>query len=52
MKKITKGIPSQRRPNLGKKSQEKQYEIKNNYMKLICIEIVGNSDYIGTRSNE
>ena len=47
MKKITQGLPPLRIPKLSKKSQEKDYEIKN-YTKLIGIGMIGDSNYIGT----
>ena len=47
MEKITKGLPPLRRPKLSKKAQDKQDE-KKNYMKLIGIGMIGNSNYIGT----
>ena len=43
MEKKTKRLPPLRRPKLGKKAQEKEDEIKN-YMKLIDIGMVGNSN--------
>ena len=49
--KITKGLPTLRRPKLSKKSQEKEDEIKKHYMKLIENVIIGNSNYIGTSLN-
>ena len=49
--KITKGLPPLRRPKLSKKSQEKEDEIKKNYMKLIGIGMIVNSNYIGTSLN-
>ena len=45
MEKITKGIPPLRRPNLSKKSQEKEDEKK--YMNIIGVGIIGDSNYIG-----
>ena len=50
MEKISKRISPLRRPKLGKKSQEKEDHIKN-YMKLIGIIMIGNSNYIGTILN-
>ena len=49
--KITKGLPPLRRPKLSKKSQDKEDEIKKNYMRLIGIGIIGNYNYIGTSLN-
>ena len=51
MERIIKGLPPLRRPKLSKKSQEKENEIIKNYMKLIGIGMIGNSNYIGTRLN-
>ena len=41
--KITKGLPTLRRPKLSKKAQDKVDEIKN-YMKLIGIGMILNSN--------
>ena len=49
--KKTKGLPPLKRPKLSKKSQEKEDEIKKNYMKLIGIGMIVNSNYIGTSLN-
>ena len=48
MEKNTKGLTPLRRPKLSKKSQDKYDLKKNNYMKLIGIEMIGYSNYIGT----
>ena len=45
--KITKGLPPLRIPKLGKKSKYNEDEIKN-YIKLIGIGMIGNSNYTGT----
>ena len=49
--KITNGLTPLRRPKLSKKSQEKEDEILKNYMKLIGIGMIGNSNYIGKSLN-
>ena len=47
--KMTKGITPLRKQKLSKRSQDKDDEIQKNYMKLIGIAMIGNSNYIGTR---
>ena len=49
--KISKGLPPLRRSILSKKAQDKEDEIKKNYMKLISGGIIVNSSYIGTSLN-
>ena len=51
MEKMAKGLPSLRRSTLSKKSQDKEDEIKKNYMKLISCGMIRNSNYIGTSLN-
>ena len=51
MEKIAKGLPPLRRPKLSKKSQEKEDEIKKNYMNLLGIGMIKNSNYIATSLN-
>ena len=51
MEKSAKGLPPLRRTKLSKKSQERQDEIKKNYMKLISGGMIGNSNCIGTNLN-
>ena len=47
MENSSKGIPPLRISKLCKKAQDKEDEIKKNYMKLISGGMIGNSNYIG-----
>ena len=49
MEKNTKGLPQLRRPNLSKNHKIRRMEFKK-HMKLIGIIIIGNSNYIGSKS--
>ena len=51
MKECAKGLPTLRISTLSKKAQDKEDEIKNNYMKLISGGMIGDSNYIGTSLN-
>ena len=51
MGKSAKGLPPLKRSKISKKSQEKQDEIKKNYMKLISGGMIGDYNYIGTSLN-
>ena len=51
MEKINKVLLPLSKPKLSKKSQEKEDEILKNYMKLIGIGMIGNSNYIGKSLN-
>ena len=48
MEKITKGLPPLRIPKPSKKAQQKDDEIKIIYMNLVGIEMIGDSNYVGT----
>ena len=49
--KSAKGLPPLRRTKLSKKAQERQDEIKKNYMKLISVGMIGNYNCIGKNLN-
>ena len=49
MGKITKGITPLRRPKPSKNHNKKMMKLKRNYMKLIGIGTIVNSNYIGKR---
>ena len=49
--KNSKRLPPLRIPKLSKKEQDKEDEIKKNYMKLRSGGMTGNSNYIGTILN-
>ena len=51
MERIDKVLPPLKIPKPIKKSQQKEDEIQKNYMRLISGEIIGDSNYIGTRLN-
>ena len=51
MEKNSKGLPPLKISKISKKSQEKQDEIKNIYIKLISGGMIGNFNYIGTSFN-
>ena len=51
MGKSSRRLPPLRRTKLSKKSQERQDEIKKNYMKLISSGMIGNSNCIGKNLN-
>ena len=51
MEKSAKVLPPFKRSKLIKKAQEKQDEIKKNYMNLISGGMIGNYNYIGTSLN-
>ena len=48
---ITKGLPPLRRPKLSKNKKIRRMKFRKNYMKLIDIVMIGNSNYIGTSLN-
>ena len=51
MEKSARGLPPLRISILIKKAQDKEDEIRKNYMKLISGGIIVNSNYIATRLN-